>query len=151
MYKRAAFFVFVLLLSSSLQARADTPVAVVPTQIIYPGDTVEPHMLEVVAVTNRNIRRDYISSLEKVVGMVAKRTLLPGRVVPVAAVREDYIIKRGSVVTMVFAHGGLTISTQGTPLKQASVGDFVRIRNVATGVVVSGTVMADGTVRVAAK
>lgn len=130
---------------------AAQPVAVIPTQIIYPGDTVEPHMLEIVEVTNSRIRRDYASSMDQVAGMVARRTLLPGRVIPVSSVREPHAVERGGVVTMVFSQHGLTIMTPGTPLQNASVGDFIRVRNVNTGVIVSGTVMADGTVRVAAR
>lgn len=130
---------------------AAEPVAVIPKQIIYPGDTVEAHMLEMVVVTNKRIRRDYASQMDQVAGMVARRTLLPGRVIPVSSVREPYMVERGSVVTMVFSHGGLTITAPGTPLKPGSIGDFIRVRNVNTGVTVSGTVMADGTVRVASQ
>ena len=129
-------------------ARAE-PVAVIPTQIIYPGDTVHAHLLKTVEVTNKNIRRDYASSMAQVEGMVARRTLLPGRVIPVSSVREPYVVERGSTVTMVFSNNGLTITAPGTPLKPGAVGDFVQVRNLNTGVMVSGTVMADGTVRVA--
>lgn len=145
--KRALLVLVSLLLLAG--ASAAQPVAVIPTQIIYPGDTVESHMLEIVAVTNKRIRRDYASSIDQVAGMVARRTLLPGRVIPVSSVREPHAVERGGVVTMVFSQGGLTIMAPGTPLQSGAIGEFIRVRNVNTGIIVSGTVMADGTVRVA--
>lgn len=148
---RTVLPVVALLLAGVWSAVAADPVAVIPTRIIYPGQIVEAHMLEMVPVTNRNIRRDYASSMDQVAGMVTRRTLLPGRVIPVSSVREPYAVERGSVVTMVFSRDGLTITAPGSPLANGLVGDFIRIRNVNTGVTVSGTVMADGTVRVAEK
>ena len=148
---RTVLAVVALLLAGVWSAAAADPVAVIPTRIIYPGQIVEAHMLEMVPVTNRNIRRDYASSMDQVAGMVTQRTLLPGRVIPVSSVREPYAVERGSVVTMVFSRDGLTITAPGSPLANGLVGDFIRIRNVNTGVTVSGTVMADGTVRVAEK
>ncbi|MCY6382395.1 flagellar basal body P-ring formation chaperone FlgA [Hoeflea prorocentri] len=148
---RTVFAVAALLLAGVWGATAAEPVAVIPKGIIYPGQIVEPHMLEIVPVTNRNIRRDYASSMEQVAGMITRRTLLPGRVIPVSSVREPYAVERGSVVTMVFSRDGLTITAPGSPLNNGMVGDFVRVRNVGTGVTVSGTVMADGTIRVVEK
>jgi flagella basal body P-ring formation protein FlgA len=51
----------------------------------------------------------------------------------------------------VFNGNGLTITAAGTPLENAAIGDFIRVRNIESGVIMSGTVMADGTIRVAPK
>lgn len=127
------------------------PVAIVPTQVIYPGQEIDLSLLREVVVTNPNLRDDYIGSLAELEGSVARRTLLPGRVIPTSAVRESYAIERGEVVRLVYSNAGMVISASGSPLAAASVGDLVRVRNVDTGVTVSGTVMADRTVRVLAQ
>lgn len=150
MIRATLFTLMILPLALSGPVLAE-PVAVIPTQIIYPGDTVDAQLLKTVEVTNKRIRRDYASSVDQVAGMVARRTLLPGRVIPVSSVREPYVVERGATVTMVYSQDGLTITAPGSPLKPGSVGDFVRIRNLNTGAMVSGTVMADGTVRVAVR
>lgn len=127
------------------------PIAIVPTQVIYPGQEIDLALLREVVVTNPNLRDDYIASLAELEGSVARRTLLPGRVIPISAVRESYAIERGEVVRLVYSNAGMVISASGSPLASASVGDLVRVRNVDTGVTVSGTVMADRTVRVLAQ
>ncbi|MCJ8026123.1 flagellar basal body P-ring formation protein FlgA [Shinella yambaruensis] len=132
-------------------ALADMRTAVVPKRIIYPGEEIQAGQLEVVEVTNPNIVKGFAESISDVSGLVTKRTLLPGRVILVSALREPFLVNRGSTVQMVFDNGSLVIRASGTPLQDAAVGELIRIRNKDTGVIVSGTVMADGTVHVVAK
>lgn len=137
-----------LLPSASL---AERPTAVIPTRTIYPGETIDSSRVEVVDVTNPDLADGYIRTLDEIDGKVTKRTLLPGRVILANALREQYAVERGSTVRLVFSNGGLTISAAGSPLQDAAVGELIRARNIDTGIIVSGTVMADGTVHVVAK
>ncbi len=59
-------------------ASAEPPTAVIPKQTIYPGEALDASMLEVVDVTNPDLRDGYVRSLEEIEGKVTKRTLLPG-------------------------------------------------------------------------
>ena len=45
----------------------------------------------------------------------------------------------------------MTISAAGSPLEDGATGQMIRARNMDSGVIVSGTVLADGTVHVRAK
>jgi len=54
-------------------------------------------------------------------------------------------------VRLTFSIGNMTISAAGSPLVDAAVGDVIRARNLDSGVIVSGTVMSDGTIHVVAK
>jgi flagella basal body P-ring formation protein FlgA len=134
--------------SISPAALAGGAVAIVPNEVIYPGQDIDVSLLREVEVTNPNIRPDYVSSLADLKGTVARRTLLPGHVIPMSSVRAAYAVERGSDVTLVFSASGLTITAPGRPLESAAVGDSIDVRNVETGVTVSGLVMADGSVRV---
>ncbi|THV23707.1 flagellar basal body P-ring formation chaperone FlgA [Peteryoungia ipomoeae] len=137
--------------ASCVFAAQSTETAVVPKQVIYPGETIAANQIDVVTVTNPNIAGGYARIAEEVVGRVAKRTLLPGRTIPVNGLREAYAIKRGANVRLTFAIGNMVISAAGTPLTDAMVGDLIKVRNTDSGSIVSGTVMADGTVQVMAK
>ena len=68
-----------------------------------------------------------------------------------SSLREPYAVSRGSNVRLTFTIGNLTISAAGTPMVDASIGDVIRVRNLDSGTIVSGTVMADGTIQVVAK
>ncbi|MCO5733003.1 flagellar basal body P-ring formation chaperone FlgA [Rhizobium sp. SSA_523] len=126
-------------------------VAVVPKQIIYPGQEISATQLEEVEVTNPKLAAGYATALGEVEGMVSTRTLLPGRTIQVATLRAPFLVKRGAPVRLTFAIGNMVISASGTPLENAAMGDVIRVRNIDSGVIVSGTVMRDGTVQVMAK
>jgi flagella basal body P-ring formation protein FlgA len=125
--------------------------AVVPTTTIYPGETISGAQLQEVEVTNPNLAGDYAKSIGQVEGMVSKRTFLPGRTISISALREPYTVTRGSSIRLVFTLGPMTISAAGSPLEDGMTGQLVRVRNMDSGVIVSGTVLADGTIHVAAK
>jgi flagella basal body P-ring formation protein FlgA len=132
-------------------ALADARMAVVPKRIIYPGEELDAGQLEEVEVTNPNIVKGYAESIGAVSGLVSKRTLLPGRVILTSALREPFAVARGTTVSLIFDNGSLVLRAAGTPLQDGSVGELVRVRNKDSGVIVSGTVMDDGTVHVVVK
>lgn len=136
------------LLALGLPARAEE-VAVVTNRVVYPGEIVGLDALREVPV--RNGKRDLsavVTFVEQVEGKVARRTLLPGRFIAIGSLRDAYLIEQGSAVQVMFVHGGLTISATAVTLQPGSAGDVVKVRNVDSGSVFTGTVMADGTIRV---
>lgn len=139
------------LLCAMAAAHAGQGTAVVPERIIYPGEELSAEMLREVIVTNPNLRPGYAETRNEVLGKVTTKTLLPGRTIQVGALRDAWAVERGGTVSLVFSHKGLTITAVGTPLQNAAIGDFIRVRNIQSGVVISGTVMEDGSVRVATK
>lgn len=132
-------------------AMADVRMAVVPKQIIYPGEEIEAAQLEEVEVTNPNLAKGYAERISAVTGLVTRKTLLPGRIILVSALREPFAVSRGSTVQLVFDDGSLVIRAAGTPLEDAAIGELIKVRNKDSGVIVSGTVMADGSVHVVVK
>ncbi|MDB5556711.1 MAG: flagella basal body P-ring formation protein FlgA [Rhizobium sp.] len=125
--------------------------AVVPTQIIYPGEEIDSKRLQTVEVTNKNLSGGYARDVSEVKGLVTTRTLLPGRTIMVSALRQPYTVKRGDKVLLVYDNDGLRITASGTPLADGVVGELIQARNTDTGVILSGTVMPDRTVLVVQK
>jgi flagella basal body P-ring formation protein FlgA len=125
--------------------------AVVPTQVIYPGEEIDAGRLQRVEVTNPNLIGSYARDLKEVEGMVTTRTLLPGRTILVSVLRQPFTVKRGDKTLLIYDQGGLKITAAGTPLADAVVGEFIKVRNTDTGVIISGTVMQDGTILVEQK
>ncbi|MGR6432026.1 flagellar basal body P-ring formation chaperone FlgA [Rhizobium sp. PAMB 3182] len=143
----AGFLVF----APAVMAQEAMGRAVIPISIIYPGETIVATKLDIVEVTNPNLKGDYAHEEGQVVGMIAKKTVLPGHVIYVSDLREPYAVQRGSQVQLRVRIGNLVITAKGSPLEDAAIGDFIRVRNLDSGIIVSGTVMQDGAVEVAAK
>ena len=121
----------------------------VPSRTIYPGETVDAEALkEVTLAEGKSPPANVAISFETLEGKVARKTLLPGRYVQVNALREAYLIEKGAAVDAVFVAGAMTISATAVTLQAGAAGDLVKVRNIDTGKILSGTVMANGTVRV---
>jgi flagella basal body P-ring formation protein FlgA len=146
-----AALVLLGLLCAIPMAHAGRGTAVVPERTIYPGEELLAELLREVEVTNPNLRGGYAEVTSEVLGKVTTRTLLPGRTIPVAALRDSWAVERGKTVPLIFSGNGLTITAMGTPLENAAIGDFIRVRNIESGIIISGTVMENGSIQVAAK
>jgi flagella basal body P-ring formation protein FlgA len=124
---------------------------VIPTRIIYPGETIAADALKMAKVRKgKPATIAFAHEPRELVGKVAKRTLLPGRFVPLTAVRDAFLVQQGASVQVIYSQDGLTISLSAVTLEPGSAGDVVKVRNIDSGAVFSAVVMADGTVRVGA-
>lgn len=122
----------------------------VPVTMIYAGQEISGAALGLRRVPNR-----YLATAQVVVdpdqleGKLARSTLVPGRPIAINQVREPDVINASRPVKIIYRAGGLLITGEAIPLASASVGELIRARNVDTGVIVSGTAQADGTLLVA--
>lgn len=138
------------LLVLGVPALADEPLALpVPRLVIYPGEVITEDMLDNGLFAPETAERDPVArSPDDVVGRAAKRMLLPNRPIPMRSTAAATVIARGATVTVVLVEGGLQISTPAQSLESGAAGDLIRVRNLDSGVVVSGTVGEDGVVRI---
>lgn len=126
-------------------------VVLVPNRIIYPGEAISLSALKEVTLKPGKVRPDAVATLaDELDGKVAKRTLLPGRYVPVGALREAWLVDRGAAVQVIFAAGSLMITAAAVSLEPGAAGDVVKVRNLDSGKIFSGVVMADGSIHVGA-
>jgi len=124
-------------------------VVLIPNRVIYPGETISVGTLKEVTLVPGKVKPAAVATtLPELDGKVARRTLLPGRYIPVSAVRSAWMLEQGATVQVSFVAGGLTISIAAVTLQPGSPGDVVKVRNIDSGKVLTGTVMEDGSVRV---
>lgn len=128
------------------QAQESFPVARVT---IYPGDTITKNMIETrVDAVAPDSQAFYMRSREALIGKVARRTLLPGQPIPTIAVDTPRLVTVGAQVKIVFEEGGLHIVAYGIAQQAGGVGDVIRVRNQDSGLLISGRVQNDGSIRV---
>jgi flagella basal body P-ring formation protein FlgA len=130
-------------------AHADRIAFIVPSQIIYPGQTIgNAGLQEKMFTIKASAAGSYVMSTQQLIGKVARRTLLPGQPILVTAVNEPDLIERGTPVALVYNTGTLVITAKGIPMEPGHAGDFIKVRNIDSGIIVSGTVLADGTIQI---
>ena len=145
-------FAYALLaLAAALPAAMAQEVTVVSTRVIYPGETIARDALAEVNLNRAG--RDLaplVMTIPQIEGKVATRTLLPGRLIFQSAIREAWLVQAGKPIQISLVNGALSITMTAVPLANGAAGDVVRLRNVDSGAVFTGTVLADGTVAVGA-
>ena len=121
----------------------------IPSRIIYPGETIEAAALkEVSLLEGKTAPKNVLVERTELEGKIAKRTLLPGRYVPVNALREAWLVEKGATVEAVFVAGTLTISASAVTLQAGLAGDQIKVRNIDSGKILTGMVLGDGSIRV---
>lgn len=122
----------------------------VPSTVIYPGDVIKDSVL-----VDRDFSAEFPAAKLAVagnraalIGKIARRTLLPGSPIPAGAVGDPKAVANGAKVRILYQDGGLSITAYGTALQAGSVGELISVRNLGSGLTVSGIVQDDGAVRV---
>jgi flagellar basal body P-ring formation protein FlgA len=120
----------------------------VPAVTIYPGDVIRDAMLANHDIVEGEAALGFVTARSALIGKVAKRTLLPGRAIALNSIDDPKAVVNGSRVKIIFEEGGLSISTYAIALQSGSIGDLIRVRNLDSGLTISGVVQADGSVRI---
>ncbi len=120
----------------------------VPAITIYPGDVIRESMLTDADFPDAVASSAYAFNRSMLVGKVARRTLLPGQAIPTNAFGEPKLVTTGAMVRLVFEEDGLTIVTYASALQGGGAGDVISVRNLESGLTISGTIRADGSIHV---
>ena len=131
----------VLLASIAAPAAADTLVA---ARTVRPQAILTAADVSVVA----GDRSGVFSHPADVIGMEARVALYPGRPIGPEDIGPPAIVDRNAIVTLVFRQGGLTIVAEARALGRGGAGDRLRVMNLSSKSIVTGTVQPDGSLRV---
>ncbi len=116
--------------------------------VIYPGDIISQDAIADTPFAGAVVGGPIALTPDEIVGKMARRTLLPGKPIPLAAIDNPRVVRNGAEVTMIYVDGALTITTVGAAMQDGATGDLIKVRNADSGVTVQGRVRADGSVLV---
>lgn len=98
--------------------------------------------------TGRMAPTEAATSAEQIIGKELVRSLAPGAMIPLNAVRAPLAIKRGDAVRVRAGNKELQILVSGIALSNGAVGDVIQVKNTRTERVLVGTVRGPGDVEV---
>ncbi|TCT07930.1 flagellar basal body P-ring formation chaperone FlgA [Aquabacter spiritensis] len=121
----------------------------VPAETIGAGDIISNDMLEDRTIPTAALNR-YPAAVSRaaLVGKMARRMLVAGHPVPANAVAEPKLVTRGVPAQIRFEESGLAIRAIGLPLESGIAGAVIRLKNIDSNQIVTGTVQSDGSVKV---
>ena len=89
-----------------------------------------------------------VVTLAEVIGREARVTLYTGRPILTAQIGAPALVERNQPVRMNFRQGPLSITADGRVLDRGGSGETVRVMNLTSRQIVSGTVGEDGSIEV---
>jgi flagellar basal body P-ring formation protein FlgA len=129
--------------------RLDRPVEIlVPARAIGRGRTIAETDLESLRLLASDLPDDALVLATDLVGRQASRTLLPQRPIRLGDVAEPWLIRRGDQAVAVFQRNGLEIASAAEALDNGRQGEFIRVRNTASGEVRRAVIVAERRVEV---
>ncbi|MBP2231141.1 flagella basal body P-ring formation protein FlgA [Azospirillum agricola] len=132
-----------------LSGRAEIEVEMpVPTRRIRPGEVIEAVDLTTVRMPLERAGAGYVASADSLIGLSPRRQMPAGRLIHVGSVGAPIVVQRNRPVTLVYEDGPLLLAARGRALQEGGVGDVVRVMNIASSTVVTGTVTGAETVSV---
>jgi flagella basal body P-ring formation protein FlgA len=123
------------------------PVEVIVTDTVYVASRTLPRGHRVTAedlvAEERDVSRlpsGYIASAREFLGARLKTQLIAGRLLTPAMLEADIAVKRGQMVTLTVASGGINIQMSGKALMDGAIDQRIRVENTKSGRVVEGIV-----------
>lgn len=151
---RKFFFIFglfalmpALLLAAADAAFAGTIRIVVPVHDIARGDVIGESDLTYTTVDGAALMSGVPTKMDEVKGMQTRRMLSAGQPFRGDDVRKPIVVTKGTTVTMQFIVPGVELTAMGRAMSDGGIGDTVTIQNPASYRMISGVVVAPGTVR----
>jgi flagellar basal body P-ring formation protein FlgA len=137
------------LLVQPLAALSAEDTILVPVVTIYPGHVINQQQFRPIP-RPRHIPRDMalVRDVSQVQGMAAARLLPIGRPVLLVHLQQPILVRPGMAVTVFYDSNGIAITGVAQSLGEAAEGELVKARNLETGMVISGYVQHDGSLRV---
>jgi flagellar basal body P-ring formation protein FlgA len=89
-----------------------------------------------------------VARVDEAAGMTASGMIYAGQAVRRADLVQPAVVARNALVTLIYAAGPLRIETQGRALDAAPGGGLVRVMNLGSRNIVTGTVTGPGTVTI---
>lgn len=128
-------------------AFAATVRVVVPAHDIARGEVIGESDLTYATVDGNALMANVPTRMNEVVGLQTRRVLSTGQTFRSDDLRRPIVVMKGQTITMQFNAPGVELSAMGRAMSEGGVGDTVTIQNPASYRMISGIVVAPGTVR----
>jgi flagellar basal body P-ring formation protein FlgA len=116
----------------------------VPRAVIYPGDRItDATLIERQLLVSPDNPPVFGEREEDLLGKFARRTLLPGELIPDGAIRSEDIVKQGRTYKLTYNSQFVSIVGVGVPMQSGGVGEIINVRNPETGIIIKARIEAD--------
>lgn len=121
---------------------------VISTQGILKQAVIKPEDVTLEAIHFKSVPRDALISIEKAVGMRAKKAISPNKVLSLRNLQPPYWVLKKQNVSILTKIGDIEVRTKGVALENGVEHQQVDVKNISSQKTVTGIVIAPNTVMV---
>lgn len=99
-------------------------------------DEITSDLIEIQRTEVTTLQEKAILSPEEILGQRAKRNIRKGQIITTGAVETFPDVERGNEVEIVYIEGSFKVSTVGQVLQDGRAGDYIKVKNKASGKIV---------------
>ena len=100
------------------------------------------------AVPTLKLGRNIVLSKDQILGMTGKRALKSSTPIRLSDLERPQVVKRGSLVRIMFSAGKITLSTTGKASEHGGRGDIIRVTNLSSHKTIEAVVLGPNKVQV---
>ncbi|MBP3345553.1 MAG: flagellar basal body P-ring formation protein FlgA [Alphaproteobacteria bacterium] len=120
----------------------------VPAQNINKGEVITADKLKSVKTRSNRVKPQHLADKDKLINMEAKRNLREGKMISDKDVGKIVLIKKGSIVNLIYQTPYMQITAKAEALEDGCRGDRIEIRNTKSKKDLYGEVVDAETVRI---
>ncbi|MBD3169285.1 MAG: flagellar basal body P-ring formation protein FlgA [candidate division Zixibacteria bacterium] len=117
--------------------------------LIKKGDILSSENCEFMEVDITEFRGEATADTGQITGMRAAKSFNYGEIIDLNRIEPVPAVLRGERVKIIADMGSLKVSADGYSREDGSIGDLIRVRNIASGKTISGKVIDKGIVEAA--
>ena len=121
---------------------------VVSRRPLVRGQTLTAADVRLSETDTSRLHKAYFTRVDDVVGLRSKRAVAAGKTLHAGLLQREELVRRGAQVEIIADGGGLLVTMRGKALANGGRGDRIRVKNLNSGRVVTGTVRGRGVVEV---
>lgn len=121
---------------------------VVSRRPVVRGHTLSVDDVALAETDTATLHRAYFTAVDEVIGLRSTRAIPGGSTLHAGMLRRAKLVRRGAQVEIVALTDGLSVRMRGKALADGGRGDRIRVKNLNSGRVITGTVTGAGRIEV---
>jgi flagellar basal body P-ring formation protein FlgA len=121
---------------------------VIASQPLAANQIITKSDIRVVSLDIGSFNQGYIKNPEHIIGQQLKYRLSMGTVINPNSLKQQKIIKRGELISLVAIAGKMEVRMSGKALSDGTLGQRVRVKNLSSKRVVEGVVDGPGVIKI---
>jgi flagella basal body P-ring formation protein FlgA len=114
---------------------------------IEKDEKIEPSDLKL-RIDTTGMTSEYVWSVEQVEGSILRKPVGPGSLISLGDVEDAMVVRSGSSVRLVAEANGLGVEANGVALQRGGIGDVIKVKNLSSRKILSGTIIGVGRVKI---